>query len=380
MKTDAITQNTDMTLVRNSGIEGLRILTIFLIVIAHTTQTLLSNGRLLQIVDISGGAATAQQMLLAFFLCFGKLGNNIFFACSAWFFLEADRFKKRKWMLLLVEIWTVSVLMLLLTAPFLGRQISPKLIVKSFFPTFFGNNWYMTCYLIFYPLHPLLNRLIRGMSRRALFRTALGLLALYDVLSFLGGNFYGAKLAYWITLYFVLAYVKLYLPGFAGNVRKNLLALLIGAAGFAALMLATNALGLKIPALRGQMMRWNIDNNPFFCLIAIALLNLARAVKGRSRGVNFVAGLTMLIYIVHENIILRTYVRPAVFNQIYLRFGYGRIVGWVLLVAAATFLAAALFAAAYRLLLGKAVRKASDALYDLGRAIYRKAEDALLSR
>lgn len=54
---------------------------------------------------------------------------------------------------MLVEIWTVSIIILIITYIILRGDISTKIILKSVFPTLFANNWYMTCYLLFYPVH-----------------------------------------------------------------------------------------------------------------------------------------------------------------------------------------------------------------------------------
>lgn len=63
---------------------------------------------------------------------------------------------------MIVEIWVVSVVILFCCLVALHGRISAKNIAKSFLPTTFENNWYLTCYLLFYPLHSVLNRVIEG--------------------------------------------------------------------------------------------------------------------------------------------------------------------------------------------------------------------------
>ena len=74
---------------RDSGIELLKILAIFLIVISHVAQTLTSENPYITyngyIVDISHATTNIQHLILVCFRTFGPLGNSIFFVCSTWF-------------------------------------------------------------------------------------------------------------------------------------------------------------------------------------------------------------------------------------------------------------------------------------------------------
>lgn len=60
---------------------------------------------------------------------------------------------------MILEIWTVSIIILIVTYVILQGNISAKIVLESLFPTTFANNWYMTCYLLFYAIHPLLNKI-----------------------------------------------------------------------------------------------------------------------------------------------------------------------------------------------------------------------------
>ncbi len=100
---------------------------------------------------------------------------------------------------MLVEIWTVSIIILIVTYAILHGGISAKIIIQSIFPTLFGNNWYVTCYLLFYPISPILNRVIDGMSKRQLLRSASALALLYIFLDFIKGDwFFPSTLILWV--------------------------------------------------------------------------------------------------------------------------------------------------------------------------------------
>lgn len=176
MKYSSKTLTDRQTAVRYSGIELLKIFAIFVIVISHVVQTLTSENLDISyqgyVLDITKATTNFQYIVLLIFRHFGVWGNSLFFICSAWFLLKATAYKKKKWFFMLVEIWTVSIIILIVTYAILHGGISAKIIIQSIFPTLFGNNWYVTCYLLFYPISPILNRVIDGMSKRQLLRSA----------------------------------------------------------------------------------------------------------------------------------------------------------------------------------------------------------------
>ncbi len=159
---------------RNSGIESLKIIAIFLIVISHVVQTLRSEKIYISysdyVVDVSIATTNVQTFILALFSYFGEWGNTIFFVCSAWFLLRSSKYNKRKWFFMLFEIWVVSIIILVVTFFIRHGDVSSKLIIRSILPTTFSNNWYLTCYLLFYPIHPYLNSIIQRSDKRHLFR------------------------------------------------------------------------------------------------------------------------------------------------------------------------------------------------------------------
>ena len=53
----------------------------------------------------------------------------------------------------------------------------------------------------------------------------------------------------------------------------------------------------------------------------------------KNRFINYISKLSLLIYIIHENIILRTYFRPAMWNYVYKRFGYSDVIQWVFIIS-----------------------------------------------
>ena len=370
---------------RESSIELLKVFAIVIIVINHVVQTLTSGdpARVACIWNISQATSNASTIILLLFQHFGTWGNSIFFICSAWFLLRSKCCNKKKWLFMLIEIWSVSVIILAITYFGLHIHISVKDIIKSFLPTTFGNNWYMTCYLLFYLIHPILNRIINQMSQKQLFRSAVALAILYIGFNFIKGVkeglFFTSDIIIWITIYFIVAYIQYYLNDFANNIKANFGLFAFGLVGIIGLNLLTEFAGLHVPALSQKAAHWAFNNcNPFIISMSIALLNIARQIHFHNNAVNYLSSLTLLIYIIHENLILRNYVRPEIWNFIYHNYGYEHVFVWTFTVAAATFIFGVVTAIIYTVVLKPFVLKFNNSLYEVIRYYYLRIEARLL--
>ena len=103
-----------------------------------------------------------------------------------------------------LEIWTISCAILLLMLIYTGGRINNKLIIKSLLPNFFTNNWYVTAYLIFYPLHTVLNRIIKDLNQKNLLKITTVLFLLYCVCNSLYDSFFHQLLLCGLRYIFLL--------------------------------------------------------------------------------------------------------------------------------------------------------------------------------
>lgn len=360
---------------RDSGIELLKIFAIFVIVINHTVQSLTNEAYNIPnngfVIDISRATTNIQCILLQIFRHFGVLGNSVFFICSACFLLKSKNWNKKKWLFMVIEIWVVSIVIFIITYIILHGNISIGIIISSLFPTTFGNNWYMTCYLLFYPIHPILNSIVNMMNQRQLFRSTLVMVFLYVFMNFINCSwFFSSAIILWITIYFAIAYMQKYLMSFVDNIRENIILFIIGVIGFIGIILITDICGLYSQVLSDKVMRWVNNCNPFLLAMSIAMFNIARNIHFKNRFINYISKLSLLIYIIHENIILRTYFRPAMWNYVYKRFGYSDVIQWVFIISFIIFIFGILCSILYVLTLQRFVNKVSGKLYEVVRIKY----------
>ena len=350
---------------RSSGIELLKVIAIVLIVLSHMIGTLISKSNLPinqdYYVDLSVASTDIRHIMLLLLRGSGMAGNTIFFVCSAWFLLDDDRVNWKKWFFMLFEVWVISIFILGAVFCFSRDELSVEMIKKSIFPSLYGNNWYITCYLLFYPWHRYLNRIIHGMGKRELLGCTLALGVPYIAINYVRpGLLFTSQLIIWTAIYFLVAYVKLYLQGVFSNRRTDILLIILALTGYTGILLLANYLELKAGILPGRAFQWSASlSNPFFLLAVIAAFFLARTSTFHSRAINYISSLSMLIYIIHENILIVTYYRPRVFSYIFSRFGSDHMFLWLALLTAVTFLLSLAVSCVYERFLRKHVRQLS---------------------
>ena len=367
---------------RDSGVEFLKIIAIILIVISHVVLTLTTEYEYIPysdyLLDCTHATTNITILLLAVMRHFGALGNWIFFVASAWFLLDSTKASGKKIMEMLLDIWVISVLILGMTLLIRG-EVSGKLFVFSLFPTLFANNWYLTCYLLFYPIHPYLNRLIASMTQKEHLKAVSVLAVLYIGFNFIESRFFFPNmLLLWISVYLIVAYIKRYCMELYSSAKVNGILLLCGVAGAVGVVVLTDLLGLKIAALSDQLLRWVSNFNLFLILIAIAAFGLARNNHFKNKRVNHIAKCAMLIYIIHENILLRTYARPYLWHCVFNRYGYAHLFLWVFLYAAVWLLAALALSLLYEKSIQKITARVSEKMLKWIGSWYQKYEAAML--
>ncbi len=376
-------KNDKKTIDRDSSIELLKIIAIILVVVSHVIQTLREANPYISyndyIIDLSVATTNSRNFILTLFSYFGVLGNTIFFICSSWFLLHSSKYKKQKCFFILFEVWFISIVILLMTYLIRHGNISGKVIIQSIFPTTFMNNWYLTCYLLFYPIHPILNSIIHKMNKQQLFRTSSTLFILYSCLCFIKNDlFFSSEIILWIAIYFVMAYLQLYMVSFVDNIKHNFILLFVGLIGYIGIAFLANILGLHISFLTDKVLRWITNCNPFLILISIALFNLMRKLTLKNRSINYISSLSLLIYIIHENLLLRIYYRTAIWNYIYQNYGYENLILWVFVLVTLVFTFGLICSVIYDKTLRRIIRKISDSTYFRIRKYYLKAEAILL--
>lgn len=314
---------------RVSGIELLKIFAVVIIVFSHAMPVPRGDGTALYYMDLSLATGSIQRFIIVLFKYGGQLGNDIFIISSAWFLLESRKMNMRKVMYMIGDCFVVSVLFLICFLAF-GYRIGVKEIIKQLMPTYMAANWFICCYLLFYMIHPALNIVLERLDQEKLFAGNMGLIFVYCGLQVLRpGSMYYSQLIGFVCIYFIVAYVKKYMEQLSHQNKANITILFFSLSGNLALIFITNLLGMHINLFSKQLTRWCQFMNPFLILTALSMFMLAKEKKFVSRPVNYISGLSLLIYIIHANKLIMDHLIGDIFKYIYYNYSYKYELVWV---------------------------------------------------
>lgn len=344
---------------RNSSIELMKVIAIVMIVLSHSMPD--GDGTLgASYIDIDSVTTNWQLLLAGLFKNMGQIGNDIFLVASCWFLVDSKQAKRSKLAGFLADSWFCSILMLIVFL-ILGYSFSLKYIVKQFFPATFNNCWFLTCFVLFYMIHPLLHVALESMDQKSLLRFNVMFFIMYNCMGFIMGNtmFYFSELIGFCGFYFLVGYIKKFASEKYMSKSLNVRILLAGIGLWLASFAATDFLGFKVSLLSDQLMRWDTIMNPCFVLIGIGAFGLAHSGEFYNPFVNYISSLSLIIYMLHANIIIRQYGRWDLFAWIKESYGYDRLVVWILLFALFNIVASVVVATVY----DKTIRRFMHSLF-----------------
>lgn len=122
----------------------------------------------------------------------------------------------------------------------------------------------------------------------------------------------------------------------------------------------------------------NSNVNPFFILIAVALFNLMNTHRFNNKIINYIFSMSLLIYVIHENLLVQKYIRFEFFAYIKSTYSYNHLISWVLLYAVINFLGGLLISILYSSLLKKFVHFICDKIVAIIRKLYNYCSKMIL--
>lgn len=318
---------------RNSSVEVLKLIAMFFIVFSHAMPMVSGvTGGQDFFMNLDLNTDSIQRILIILMRYSGQMGNAVFLVCSAWYLVDNDKIVWNKVFYMLADCFLISVLIMSIFL-IVGYPLTAHEIICQFAPTYAMYNWYVPCYLLLYIIHPVLNRAFASVSREQACQIAVWMFIIYSGLQLLIRNtFFYSHLIGFISIYWIVMYVKKYLRQFNTDKVKNIKLLLCCVIGNSILVLATNYVGREYGILKNSCMYWNTFMNPFFVLGAIAAFNIAKESYFVNKTVNYISGLTLMIYVIHFNRLIFTHLIPDIYKWIYVEYSYKYELFWVLLV------------------------------------------------
>ncbi len=295
---------------RNYGIDLLRILSMFMIVILHVN----THGGVL---DATHGDIIKNQT--AWFIeAFAFASVNCFSLISGYVGVDS-RYRYRNIALLWLRVFYYNALITLLFFIFNRGSVGNEQLVSLLFPVSAKEYWYFTSYFVMFLFLPLLNKAVECLSKRAAAAVILVFLVFVGVLSPVFTRFFGDPFVlsdgyspWWLAaMYFIGGYIKKY--GLFPNIRRGiwLLIFVLSCLCAWAMQIAVRETGKAV--LHEDTGVGIIMNNTFILIVlqAVALLMIFRDVKISRRFSAFIGFLTPMVfsvYLIHDHPLIREYV------------------------------------------------------------------------
>ena len=284
---------------RYSNLELLRILAMLAIIAHHyvvnstvTTHFTYEN-------------TSAQQYFLEVWGLWGKTAINSFILISGFFMCKMNLTWQR-YLKLFVEFLFYGLLIMLIFAITGYEPLTIKGVIKKILEPLQGiNHGFTASFLCFYAFVPFYNKLINNCTKKEMLWLISGLLLVMTGCS--GFLFAGTmnEPIWYMTIYFVAAYIRIYPNKYTESLKLSLIALILSIG----IAIAINILSIYLTNLTGNMTYMsfrghfmNDSNMPLAFIIGLAaFLTFKNIPKFYSKTINFLAAGTFGVLCIHAS-------------------------------------------------------------------------------
>ena len=301
--------------VRDSSLELLRIISILMIIACHFAQY---GGFTFPHENITVNRLWQQLLFLI-----GQRGNDMFILISGYFLINSRGIKFGKVIRILSEVIFYTVIISALAAISGLQDFSPISIFRTsgFHKASGFNWWFVRTYLALYLIHPYLNTFLHRLSREEYKQFLKAVFIYWSIIPMVTSSpFAGSQLVDFVCVYSVGAYVRIWAKDFSGGKRFIL---------YGILFILADGLVLLSLDIAGMKYAIFAENATYFCGMMMPLTFLSalcifmgflRLNIPHSRVINTIAGTTLGVYMLHENIFSQHFLwnvifRPASFQE-----------------------------------------------------------------
>lgn len=307
---------------RDTNMELLRIVLMFFVMLIHTTQTLhypTFDGN-----DISN----FEFCMVSIMRAISSVAVNVFVMLSGWYGI---RFSKMGLFRLSYQILAFSILCYFISVLAGVQHFSLKYLLLDGF--LLGQNcyWFVQSYLLLYILSPILNTFCQHSDRKQ-FRNLLLLyfliiiLCSWFTLTFSGEIKAGLSSCFFIALYLLSRYVKIYSPKITYYSCKVYLLMFLGASCFIA--------AIAVFTRGGTIGMCNVFTytspliiiNSLILLLAFSKIHIKSSVT-----INFIASSSFAVYLLHEHVSVCKPLYRSTLRELYYS-AENHFVGWMYVV------------------------------------------------
>jgi surface polysaccharide O-acyltransferase-like enzyme len=295
---------------RNTNIEALRVVAMLMVILLH----FLSKGNHLPPLT---GSMQGTGYVAWFLESLSIVAVNVYFLISG-FFLSTSDFKSKRLLNLVCQVFFYSIVISIIFYA-LGKMEIAGLydLLQVVLPIQMKQYWFATAYVGMYLFAPILGIAVRGMRKEQLQITIVGLLLFFSIAKsllpvHLATDEQGYDLVWFLCVYLVAAYIRLYGIAFYRNAKRAAICYLCFGSGIFLMAMLSRLIFMKTGRMEEYMISLYGYNHIFNLLAAVSLFYVFILSKETSVGrlVSKVAPYTFGVYLLHEQLQLR-YLWPS---------------------------------------------------------------------
>lgn len=294
---------------RLSNFELLRIVSIIMIIAHHYS---VHGGWLNKINGIS-----ANNLLIDFLAIGGKIGVSCFVLITGYFGIQSKfNFKKIIKLIIQILFYSIGIYFVFNILNFDKIEFNIANTIKSFFPITFSLYWFMTSYILLYIFSPFINNLITNLKTREFLKLIIVLIIIsYIIPTLTTSNFQLSELIVFITLYLIGGFIKLHEDGIIISKQKTILYFVISY-----ILIFITQIILEIVASKyiivADIINYFAGLDKITVLIcSTSLFMYFKNLKIQNNIINKIAETSLGIYLIHDNIFMRTFLWEIIFNN-----------------------------------------------------------------
>ncbi|MDY6429651.1 MAG: acyltransferase [Bacilli bacterium] len=295
--------------IRNSAFELLRVIAIIFIIISHYCFHGARNDPNI----------LPYNMIIACNLSLGNIGVAIFMMISGYFLRKSQKVNVMHMVKLILEYYFYIILGYGLSFALVpGKTFDSNEFLRVIFPLFFEESWFVPAYLLVYLFHPFINKIFTESNYKSAFTFIVLITVVWSIVpTFTTAQFFLNGFISVFCFYCYGAFLKL-----AQDVGKKWYnkktAWRLFFIGLGVILLYQTIVTIiacynidTAPAAEGFTTRFSF----LMILMVMGLIMLVSLSKPfYCRPLNFVAGFTLGIYLIHDNIFLRDYYWHTLFR------------------------------------------------------------------